>query len=300
MGIGLGLVCLCTVVAAPAVAGSSGSHPSEAQNHQAALRDGSQLLKHTPLPSAARPSSTEPAGDQGVLSGPAFRIGITNLVYAHAWWTVNEPQAGRVFKFEKSSQPKNATPDTTCGPMDQAPHWTCVSWIFPPRPGVLGTRELIVKMVGLGHGTTGIRADTEVQWIVPRPASERVPHRVHVIQVVERVPGKAASFSTVLTQASQVHRVVELTNQLPTLQPADWMCPRLPDGHPFVTLTFRASKNGPVLARARQEANDSEAASNTGCFAMSFQINGQAQPALINGTRFLRNVGRVIGAKLTR
>jgi hypothetical protein len=291
VGIGVSVVAACGA-AVPALALSHAPRRTEAQNHQAAIRDASRLVQRVVLPPGSAPSSQEPSHDGGVLARPALTVGVTNLVDEHGWWTVDEPMP-KVFRYEKSHPPDGGTVDTTCGSGgNERPPSTCVGSSFSPRRGVLGVRELVVEMVDLGNGTTGVRADAQVQWIVPRSASEVVPSGAKVVDIAA---GGGKHY--VVTEPSQVSRIVMLIDRLPTLQPGLWHCPAVRSDARIVRFDFRASRVGSALARASVRANIGN--NDTGCDAMSFSIAGKSQTALVHARSFLRAVGQLLGVRLT-
>lgn len=297
VAIGASVLACVAAGAASALAGSASVRRTTAQNHHAARRDASALLGQVPLPNGATRSSQEPAGDGGVLAGPAFMIGVGNLVDDHSWWTVNEG-LNQVFDYVQSNPPHGGTLDTTCGSAaNTQPQWKCLGFSFSPRPGVLGVRELVVSIVALGDGSTGIRADTEVQWIVPRSPAEKVPAGTRIVHVVKVVPGQRPSVSRTVTSRSEVHKIVRLIDRLPTVQPANYHCPAQTSSVPVVSFTFQSSANGSVLARASVRSdvlNDDSI-----CEAMTFRVDGRSEPALGRARGFLTAVGRLLGVTLT-
>jgi hypothetical protein len=283
----------------PAVAGSTSSQRTEAQNHQAATRDAFALLKRAVLPSGAVQSSTEPSGDGGLLNGPALGFSLKNLVDEHTWWTVSEGLA-QVFKFVQANPPQGATPDSTCGGGSQKPASRCASFRFSPIRGVLGLRELEVGMVHLGYHSTGIRVDTVVQWMIPRPAGEKVPPGATVVHIVKAVPGQSPLVSLTVTDPSTVQTIIGLIDRLQTVQPGVWGCPRIPPLGPPVpvdTFSFRHTRHGPALARAIATAGAHNAAEP--CDAMAFEVRGHSGPAWIHVGGFLQAVQRLLGVRLT-
>jgi hypothetical protein len=281
--------------AAPALAGGRGSRRTDAQNHQAAVKNASALLSRINLPAGAIRSSTEPTGDGGALGGPAFTEGVEKLVDKHAWWTVSAAP-NQVFSYIESHPPRGGTENTTCAGGGTQRSWSCVGFGFPERAGVLGVRELAVKVVGLGNGSTGIRADAEVQWIIVRPASERVPSGVGEIEVARDGPhgGEAVAVG----DPSTIHKIIRLFDALPVVQPGSWHCPAIPSSAAMDSFSFRPPGGGPALARASVRADVGR--SDTGCDAMSFSIGGRRQMPLVGARRFLLAVGHLLDFRLTQ
>jgi hypothetical protein len=297
LGVGVLLASCCALVAGPALAGGDSRHGTDAQNHRAAIRDAGRLVARTPVPSGAVPSSTEPSGDGGALSQPAYTVGVQNLTDRMAWWTVGE-KLDRVFSYVKAHPPSGGAVQTLCsGGGNNEPRQMCVGISFPSRPGVLGIRQLVVELVDLGHGSTGVRADGEVQWLINRPAGEKVPSGVRDIGVVRGVPGQPPAVSRQVTHPEQIRRIIRLIDELPVLQPGYWHCPAVRTGSEVDTFTFRTAPTGHPLARASVRAD--VGSGDTGCSAMTFSIRGRPQMALIQARHFLHEVGQILGARLT-
>jgi hypothetical protein len=126
---------------------------------------------------------------------------------------------------------------------------------------------------------------------------ERIPAGVHEIDVTRGRPGHAPSMSLAVTSAGKVARIVALIDDLPAVKPGLVLpCPMLPANAPVVTLTFRASRGGSVLAQATQIVM---AGPVTPCVATHLHIGGHAQRALLGGEPLLAKIGEALGVKLT-
>ncbi len=79
------------------------------------------------------------------------------------------------------------------------------------------------------------------------------------------------------------------------MQPGAIACPMIVLNGPTVTLTFRASAGGSVLAAASQTVMP---APTTACDPMRLTIEGRTQTPLLGGSAFLVSVGRLLGLKL--
>ncbi|HEY6396314.1 MAG TPA: hypothetical protein VIX82_02555, partial [Solirubrobacteraceae bacterium] len=124
------------------------------------------------------------------------------------------------------------------------PEFQFVGFGWPPRPGVLGNRWLLGEVVGLSDGSTGVRADAQVVWIMPRAASERVPAGVRTIDITRGVPQDAPTLSLHVTGRANIRKIIAMINQLPAAQPGAWSCPAELLGVPAVTFRFLARSDG--------------------------------------------------------
>ena len=230
-----------------------------------------------------------------MLRGPAFTEGVVKLVERHVWWTVAEPP-DQVLKYIESHAPRGGIRNTTCGGGGNQPSWSCVGFAFAAKPGVLGLRELAAKVVGLRDGNTGIRADAEVQWIIPRPTAEKVPSGVGEIVVARN--GPHGGEATAVGDPATIRRIIRLFDALPVLQPGSWSCPAIPSNAAMDSFSFQPPGGGPALARAAVRADVGR--SQTGCDAMSFSINGHRQMPLVGARQFLLAVGHLLRFRLTQ
>lgn len=296
------MACLAAV---PALAVYRGEGRTQAQNHRSAIQDARKLLTRVELPADATRSEGNPAGAGGGLSGPPSSQAGVKQVDLASWWTAGESRSA-VLKYVQAHPPAGGRltmsgGEGRCRPGQRPPHCpihlTWVGFSFPAVRGVLGTRWLLVQAERLKNGSTGIRADAEVQWIIPRPSSETVPSGVTAIEVVRRVNRRPPTVSRTVTRRGQVQRIIKLIDRLPALQPGVWSCPAAPGDPAIVTLTFETRPGGAPAAQAHAPADSGN--SETGCDAMSFSVRGRRQTPLVHTRHFLTAVGRLLGVRLT-
>lgn len=300
-------------VAVPVLGAKSGSPASRgapdrtsASNHAAARRDIKRLLARLNLPPGVTRSAQEPAGDGGLLKNPPSYPATPNLVAGTRWWTTQE-SSKQVLSYVKAHPPKGGNQDVSGSQGQCTPHTSpptgchtvseMIGFSFPSISGVLGFRALLVEVTRLKDGSTGIRVDAQAVWISARPARERVPSGVRVIDVVQAVHGQPPTLSRTVSKRRQVRKIVALIDRLPITQPGVTSCPPEAGNPPIDTFTFRPSKSGPALARASVSAEAGN--STTGCDAMGFSINGHSEPSLGRPQSFLEAVGRLLGVRLT-
>jgi hypothetical protein len=89
-------------------------------------------------------------------------------------------------------------------------------------------RELQVGVASAGHGMSALRVDAQAWWLVPRPASERIPTNVTSITVQELgpLPPLARRYRplTRLVTLPQIRAAVALLNSLSARQPTAGPC----------------------------------------------------------------------------
>jgi hypothetical protein len=261
----------------PALAGPGDR--TAAGNHRAAVRDAKQLLTRVVLP-------------PGLGSGPRPGPAEVKIVDQHAFWKVDQPFQ-QVLHYVEAHRPKGGrllASGSSGGPGQ--PIWEFVIFQFPSRPGVLGTRWLMVSLIQVSRRSTGVRVDGQVQWIIPRPPGEKVPAGVEAIHVSR---SGSSAISRMVTDPAQVQNIVRLVDRLPTVQPGVVNCPYIPANAPTVHFLFRGG-DGRLLAQASMLTYDLPAGP---CNDMAFTIGARPETPLLAGGRFLHKVGRVVGVQLT-
>ncbi len=282
-----------------AVAASTVGATSLGANYTAAQRDAAGLLGRVILPPGTVPASKEPAGDDRALSGPPVTQAGGKIVDRHRWWMIPEP-VSTVYGFVRSHVPPSAKLSTWSGPPGSvgAPAASFAAYAFPPGVGYLPMRELAVAVVGLPGGSTGVRADAQVQWIIPRPRGERIPSRARLLQVTVARPGAAPLAMRTVTDLHRVHRIAAMIDSLQTVQPEAINCPSYPTSAPVVTFTFRAARGGPVLARGSEPAYATEP--TTPCDPMTITIDGRRWTPLLGGASVVHAAQQALHVKLQR
>ncbi len=283
-----------TRAAVPSAAATRVAVPSAAANRAAARREAQRLLTTLTLPAPRVALSAEPRGDRGALRVPGSTLAEEKLVDVPAFWRLRLP-ASAVLDGIAAHPPRGATRTTSgivTGPSDTV-WWETYSWpVVGPR---LGTRQLTVALTTLADGETGVRADAQVVWIVPRPATERVPAGVRTIAITRDAYGATPALSLSVTGPGRIARIETLLDRLPTVQPGAWSCPAQPTPVPIVALRFRSASGG-VLARASEDATVTEP--TTPCDPLGFSIRGRPKTPLLGGAAFLGSVSRLLGRRL--
>lgn len=271
--------------------------PTAASNERAARAEAMSLLRELALPAGAVRAQHEPAGDGGVLAYAVSSPQTRDLVDLHGWWLV-ATRLPSVLAFIRAHPPGGSQPGGSgSGGGPHIPPNEYVSFSLPPARGVLQSVELTVNAVSLHDGATGVRADAQVVWIVPRRASERIPTGVHAIDITRTRRGQAPSLSVSITDPAQVGKIVAMVDRLPRSQPGSYSCPSEPVNPPVVTFTFRAAAAGAVLAQAREVAFAT--GTGTPCEPMALSIRGRAEDSLEDGGTVLEKAGRLLGITLT-
>jgi hypothetical protein len=217
---------------------------------------------------------------------------------AHDWWTVpGTPDA--VLAAIRSRPPVGGTlsgggtsGDSRTGRVVQE-----LDYSWPAIPGVIRSRQLTISVTTVSAGVTGVLAQAESEWTVPRPLSERVPAGTHEIDITVATPGGPVTMTLAVTDPARIRRIVALFDAMPIAQPGTYACPLEFDPR-LLTFTFRAGPGAAALAQATYTAFGSGPVSGP-CSPIQFSIAGRRQDPLIGGN-FVTQVQRMLGVTLIR
>jgi hypothetical protein len=262
----------CGTVHAPATTPASAQSPTPQQRAEA---DAVGILTSFAVPPGGRPVQSPPLVDAGVLKQLSQAPGDPDLVDRAAWFTAPGAPAS-VLAWEKQHIPHKFTwtgNSTISGPPLTEPAPTDM-YQLPPVDDVLDSRQLWVEAVRDGDNTA-IRIDALVTWLPARTASDQVPAQAKAVTITMSLrpsqgsekPPKPAT----ITDPAKVRKLAALINSLPVYTPGLRRC--LPNEiGASLTLTFRASPQGPPLAAATSQLSS--------CQDITLTIGGKPQPDL--------------------
>jgi hypothetical protein len=244
---------------------------------QRAEEDATGILKSFAVPPDARQVQSPPLISGGVLKQPIQSPATPDLA-DRAAWLIAPGSSSSVLGWEERHVPHEFTLTSSAssdGPPGIEPTRADM-FSLPPVAGVLDSRQLIVEVVRDG-GDTAIRVDAQVTWLPARPASEQVPAQAKAVTIAmdiglnqgSKKPPKPAT----MTDPAKVRKLVALINGLPLPAPGIRHCPA--DFGDSLTLTFRASPQGPPLAVATVELS--------GCQGVALTTGSKPQPDLQGG-----------------
>jgi hypothetical protein len=300
--IGRRLVAAVTVVGALGVLGVSiaigstapGPQPTSGSNRSRAQADAAARLAALNLPAGAQPSATEPAGGGPGLANPASGVGNQNVVDDHGWWVVPGSPSSVVAYVD--AHPPTGSTHSLSGSGGSPQQVTVTGFSWPAITDVLGYRQLVVEAVTLPGDATGLRADSQVQWINPRPGSERIPAGVRRLTVSERQGHATVLAPLTVRSPSRLRRVIAVLDSLPVFPPGAYNCPA--DFGLAIHLAFYGGHGAP-LAVALVDPD--------GCQGVGLKIRGQREPGLTgmdvpgsglpSNFSLTRALGRALGVK---
>jgi hypothetical protein len=248
-----------------------------AANRRAARLAAERALARIVLPPGAIPVATDPSVSSLLAQdGAAAQPGTPEIVSAHRFWRLAGDPANAVAWLLAHPPGGSKLLVTGTGAKRGVTITWGVSFTFGPIPGVLGQRSLDLSLSAARGAGTALRADGWAQWLIPRPASERVPAGVRSVAVgittVAGSPFHPRQVSTI-TDPATVNRIVALIDRLPLAQPGVRLCPAILVGSPLVDLAFLSAGRN-TLARAVED----------GCGEVRLWIDGRAEPALGEST----------------
>lgn len=236
-------------------------------NRDLARSDAASHLFQVGLPPGAQRSNVEPAGDDGVLTTPGSTE-TGNAVDDHAFWVV--PQgADAVDAYVKTHRPSGSRPGESGSLTTSTGQF---GWIeasaWPAVVGKLSSRQVVVEMVSLPQGQTGVRVDAQDLWITPRPASERIPRSARRLRVVLTRDGSIVAGPFTFRSRRRIDHAAGLINALPREQPGTFACPADPGYR--IRLTFLSGTRQLAVATVDPE----------GCQDVALTLHRRAQPPL--------------------
>lgn len=296
LGVCAGGVAVATVSAAPIQ-----SPMTLASNQSAAHLDAARLLSSLRLPAAAAASLTEPSGAYGALVPLESLVASPARAVVHGWWTVpGSPSTVRAYvrahppigaKLEESGS-------GTIGPAGAAIENVAYTW--PAIAGVIGARELAVTVTALPDRVTGVLAQAQSDWIVPRPAGELVPAATREIDITIAKLDGPIMVSRRVTTVAKVRGIVAVIDAMPTVQPGASGCGSLTadGGARVIRFKFRSRLGAPGLAQATYTAYPPLTQPSGQCNPVQFSIAGRSRPALIGGS-FIKQIRQVLGVPIS-
>jgi hypothetical protein len=269
-----------------------------AAHQRAARHDAVSLLTRLLLPAGAIRVADEPRADSGLLRPPRGLLGSTAQVIRHAWFTVPGTPA-EVLAYIEGHPPRGGRVDSTgainlgaTGASAQS-----VTYAFANLRGRIDARELQVTVTGLSAGRTGVLAESDSVWFVPRPTGERVPAGVRRVEVTAGVPGRAPSRAVIVVNPATIRRIVRLVDQLAPAQPFAINCPAETDPRQ-IKVRFLGAAAVTLASLDIVAFRPWTAVDNGGCGAsLTFTVRGHRQAPLVAGA-IVRDLQRILGISL--
>ncbi len=166
---------------------------------------------------------------------------------------------------------------------------------LPNVPNVLAQRSLYVSVASDGADTTAVQSGaSQVSWLPQKSPAERIPAAAKVVTILA-LPGLSGGGPVravtrfhppvTVTDPATVARIAAVIDGLALMPPGVFSCPA--DNGQGLRLTFRATKDGPVLAQVTAEMG--------GCGTVGLTVGGKRMPALWGGQRMAQQVLKLAG-----
>lgn len=290
------IAALAVIVMVSSIAIAVGVHRTASGNRQIARRDADAMFARLRLPVGAVRTPRVPAWDRALPWRPAIGPpGAPNLVDRHGWWRMSGTPRS-VLAFIEALRPAGfASSGHRSGTEGDLPA-ELVWFAWRPKQAVLSLRELEIEVVGLSKDRVGVRVDAEDLWILPHPASERIPTAAQAIRITSARPGHRPWLTRTIRDRDHVRLIVSLIDQLAVQQPGV-TCDAY-GSRAVITLTFEGTAASDVLASASQDVGPT--AMPDECDPMSLTIHRHTQTPLIAGASVLRSIQRLLGTSLIR
>jgi hypothetical protein len=247
----------CAVVHSSA--GTAGHAATTAANQTAATAqsprqraeaDAAAILAAFAAPPGARKLPGAPPGQANQLKNIAGYTPSPNLVEKTGFWQVKgDPQQALAWIASHVGRSHTSLAVVTNGPLPGLETVWSQTYVFPPVPAVLDTRQLTAETADAGSGQTAIRVDAQVTWLSAREASGMVPAAATAVtlSVIPDGNQKPPQPKTI-TRLTAVRRITAMLNSLPAFPPGPRECGG--GAGADLVLTFLAAPKGRVLATA--------------------------------------------------
>lgn len=283
---GLVAILAAALIAAVAVATSPAAAPRQIrQARRAALRDAYSGLRAVRLPPGAHPVKAVGRGLH--LNGPGSVPATPDLVQLHSYFLSPWPRE-KVVGWFKAHPPSGARlSETGSFGIRKRKLVQYVGYEWPSGRRALDYRSLSLGIAARPGGGTAFRVDAQVVWTMPRRAAEEIPAGARFIDVKVGAR-KHLLKSRVISDRGEVRAIARLIDGFEVVQPGFVSCPFESGPEKEVSLIFRHSRRGPVLAEAEQTTP-------AGCsHALQLTIHGKNQPALEEGWLLLKRLRPVL------
>lgn len=184
------------------------STPTDPAAHAKAEAD--RLLTLVRVPSEASPADHPPAK---ILNHPAESPATGDIVDLHRWWTIPWG-AQKTLGWLTAHGVKHSTPggSGTSGGPEGVTEYTLV--FDQPASAGVHSEEVQLDIALMADGTSAIRADAQVVWLVDRAANETIPNTIDRIELSAYNRGHEIGHRALT--GPDARKIARIINQLPT------------------------------------------------------------------------------------
>ena len=236
-----------------------------------ARAEADRLLGLIRVPSSATPAGHSPAN---ALDQASQTTATNDIVDEHRWWTISwDAQRTLDWLTNNGVEHLKSSGTGTSGGPEGVTEYTLI--FNAKAPTGIDSEEVQLDVAPMSDGTSAIRADAQVVWLVNRPADETIPGNIARIDVSASNAGKQIGQSTLT--GGKARRLARVINALPTAPRAEHSC-GMDTGY---TLHVVA---GPLVFDA-----------DVACSDILVKNNGKQLPVLTGDQKFVHAVASSMG-----
>ena len=255
-----------------AVDGPDRTAPSNASDPATHARaEAGRLMSLVHVPAGAKSATGSPAK---ALDQPSQTTATNDIVDEHRWWTLAWDAQKTVDWLTKNGVEhlKSSGTGTSGGP-EGVTEYTLVFDAKPPTG--IDSEEVQLDVAPMPDGSSAIRADAQVVWLVNRPPAETIPSSIDRLELTAFNQGKQIGHR-VLT-GGKARKLTRIINALPTAARAEHTC---------------AADSGYTL---RVGAGSLVFSDDVACFDVTVTDNGKQLPVLAGSQPFVHAVASAMG-----
>lgn len=269
-----------------------------AAHRSAAVANADQILGAIVLPAGGSRVAHAPSGAKALFrQRPFVQLFYEAQVDLHQFW-VSPASEDSTYSSIRSHLPAGSTFQLSAVGGYDAEY----AYELPAVDArVLGIRQLVILLVPLSNGSTAVRIDAQVQYLVPWKPGQRIPATARFLQITKGPwNSNAPRVVATINRRATVRRIAKLVEALPFEGNDNGVavsCPNASANALTDTFTFRATPQGPVLAKLTEAAN--AGTSPDLCDDPTLTIRGHRDPPIAGGGQLLTEVDRLLNVHLT-
>ena len=253
--------------------------PSANGNSRAAELEANTLLSEIKVPPGSVAVSTRP-GNAPDLGQAPFLPQVPSLITRTNWWS-STLSVNAALDWMRAHPPTGLFPSISGSGSAQM-------IVFQGNgSGVIDQVTGYAQIFTLPDGETGIQTSSVIVYQPDRPAQETIPTAAKLVAVPD-FPGSGGrgGGSAIFTDQTEINRVAQIINALPTASLGTFSCPA--DNASGLDLKFESS-SGTILAQVLMNAS--------GCGGTAVSTAGKQQPTLASGAQTIQEIQDILGTR---
>ncbi len=256
---------------------TAGSRPTVASNRALAQSLAGTLIGEVPLPAGATEVSSDPEpSSSNPWLGSSEDVPLSPLVVdvVRFWRVPGDPKSvmDRIAAHPPSGFTRSGNESGSGGGGVRLWGVHFGASIPGPISRRIAQEELTIATTAADGGGTALRADAQVVWMIPRPASETIPAGVGSVLVSVDHHGGGAVKEALVTAPGKVARLVSYVDSRQLVQPSLLGCPAIGPSTRVLDLRFLGSAGTRAAPLARVVED--------GCDGLTFSVRGRREHPL--------------------